>query len=58
MFRPLLVNFQALWENRSKRYLYFNVLWDSKCLKILLYECKIYKFVYIEICVTVLELKG
>jgi hypothetical protein len=32
-------------------------LWDPKCLQIVLYECKIHKSVYIEICVTVLELK-
>jgi hypothetical protein len=28
MFRPLLGHLQALWENRSKSCLYFNVLWD------------------------------
>ena len=32
MFRPLLGHLQALWENRSKRYLYFNALWDPKCV--------------------------
>jgi len=58
MFRPLLGHLQALWENRSKRYLYFNALWDPKCLQILLYECEIRKFVYIEICVAVSALKG
>jgi len=30
-FRPLLGHFKALWENRSKSYLYFNALWDPKC---------------------------
>jgi len=34
MFRPLLGHLQALWENRSKIYLYFNALWDPKCLQI------------------------
>ena len=34
MFRPLLGHLQALWENRSKSYLYFNALWDPKCLQI------------------------
>jgi len=29
MFRPLLGHLQALWENRSKSFLYFNALWDS-----------------------------
>jgi len=57
MFRPLLGHLQAIWENRSKSYQYFNVLWDPKCLQIVLQECKTYKFVYIEICVTVLALK-
>ena len=57
MFRPLLGHLQA-WENRPKRYLYFNALWDPKCLQTLLYECEIPKFVYIEICVAVSELKG
>ena len=58
MFRPLLGHLQALWEERSKRYLHFNALWDSECLQILLYECKIRKFVYIEIYVSVLALEG
>ena len=34
MFRPLLDHLQTLWENRSKSYLYFNALWDPKCIKI------------------------
>jgi len=58
MFRPLLDHLQALWENRSKSYLYFNVLWDPKCLQIVLYEYEIHKFVYIGICVVVSALKG
>ena len=33
MLRPLLGHLQVLWENRSKRYLYFNALWDHKLLK-------------------------
>ena len=45
MFRPFLGHLQALWENRSNIYLYFNALWDPKCLRIVLYECKIHKFV-------------
>ena len=53
MFQPLLGHLQALWENRSKSYLYFNALWDPKCLQIVLYDCKIYKFVYVVICVKV-----
>jgi len=32
MFRHLLGHLQALWENRSKNYLYFNALWDPKCI--------------------------
>ena len=43
----LLDHLQAIWENRSKSYLYFNSLWDPKCLHIVLYECEIHKFVYI-----------
>ena len=58
MFRLLLGYLQALWENRSKNYLYFDALCDPKCLQIVLQECKIHKFVYSEICVTVLALKG
>jgi len=58
MFRPLLGHLQALWENRSKSYIYFNALWDPKCLKIVLYDSKIHKFVYIAICVAVLALNG
>jgi len=42
MFRPLLGHLQALWENRSKRYLYFNALWDPKCLQIVLYDTVVY----------------
>jgi len=57
MFRPLLGHLQVLWENRSKSYLYFNALWDPKSLHIVLYECEIHKFVYIEICVAVSALK-
>ena len=34
MFRPLLGHLQAIWENRSKNYLYLNALWDPKCLQI------------------------
>jgi len=40
MFRPLLGHLQALWENRSKSYLYFNALWDPKCSRIVLYDVK------------------
>ena len=58
MFRLLLSELQALWENRSKSYLYFNALWDPKFLQIVLYECEIHKFVYIGICVVVTALKG
>jgi len=58
MFQPFLGHLQALWENRSKSYLYFNALFDPKYLQIVLQECKIHKFVHIEICVTVLALKG
>ena len=58
MFRPLLGHLQALWVNRSKSYLYFNALWDPKCLQIVLYECEIRQFVYIGICVAVSALKG
>jgi len=47
MFRPLFGHLQALWENRSESYPYFNALWDPKCLQIMLYECEIHKFVYI-----------
>jgi len=45
MFRPLLGHLQALWENGSKSYLYFNTLWDPICLQIVLYECEMRKFV-------------
>jgi len=58
MFRPLLDDLQTIWESRSKSYLYFNALWDPKCLQIVLQEFKIHKFVYIKICVTFLALKG
>jgi len=58
MFRSLLGHLQALWENSSKSSLYFIVLWDPKCLQIVLYECEIHKFVYIGICVAVSTLKG
>ena len=34
MFRPLLGHLQALWENRSKSYLYFSALWDPKSVSI------------------------
>ena len=34
IFRPLLGHLQALWENRSKSYLYFNALRDPKCTEI------------------------
>jgi len=39
MFRPLLGHLQALWENRSKSYLYLNTLWDPKCLQIVRATC-------------------
>jgi len=57
MFQPSLGHLQIIWENRSKSYLYFNELWDRKCLQILLYECEMHKFVYIGICVAVSALK-
>jgi len=41
MFRPLFGRLQAVWENRSKSYLYFNALRDPKCLMIVLYEWEI-----------------
>ena len=44
MFRPLLGHLQTLWENRSKSYVYFNALWDPKCLQAVLYDCEIHKF--------------
>jgi len=47
MFRPLLGHFQALWENRSKSYLHFNVFWGPGCLQIVIYECEINNLVYI-----------
>ena len=53
MFRPLLGHLQAIWENRSKSYLYLNALWDPKCLQIVLRECEILKFVHFGICVAV-----
>ena len=57
MFRHLLGHLQALWENRSKSYLFFNASWDPKCLEIVLYECEISRFVYIGICIAVSALK-
>jgi len=48
MFRPLSGHLQALWENRSKIYLHFNALWDPQCLQVVLYECEIHRFVYLE----------
>jgi len=56
MFRPLLGHLQALWENRSNSFLYFNALWDPKCLQNVLCDCEIHKFVYIGMCVAVLGL--
>ena len=58
MFRPLLGHLQALWEKKSKSYLYFNALWDPKRLQIVLYECEIHTFVYMgNFCVAVSALK-
>ena len=34
MFRPLLGHLQALWENRSKSYPYFNAFLDSKFIEV------------------------
>ena len=44
MFRPLLGHLQVLWENIPKSYLYFNALWDSRSLQIVvyMYECEIH----------------
>ena len=42
MFQPLLGHLQALWENRSKSYPYFNALWDPKYLQIVLQQCKMH----------------
>ena len=55
MFQPLLGHLQALWENWSKSYLYFNALWDPKCLQIVLQECKIYKERFISFMILTLE---
>jgi len=57
MFRPLLRRLQALSENTPRSSLYFNALWDPKCLQLLLQGCKIHKFLYIETYVTVFESK-
>jgi len=40
MFRPLLGHLQALWENRSKSYLYFNALWDPRFYIFIVYKTK------------------
>jgi len=53
MFRPLLGHLQALWEYRSRSYLYSNALWDPKCLQTVLHEGEIHTFVYIAICLAV-----
>jgi len=59
MFPPLLGHPQPSEKTDPRAlYLYFNVLWDPKCLQIILQECKIHKFVYIKIFVTALTLKG
>jgi len=47
MFRLSLGHLQTLWENRSKSYLYFNALWDPKCLEIILQVCKIYSCIIV-----------
>ena len=53
MFRRLLGHLQAIWENRYKSYLYFNALWDPKCLQVLcymnvkyIYLYKLFKYIY------------
>jgi len=38
MFQPLLRHLQAVWENRYKSYLYFNALWDPKCIHTILFH--------------------
>jgi len=48
MFRPLLGHLQALWENRSQSDIYFNALWDPKCLQVLLYDVKYVRFYTLE----------
>ena len=58
MFRPILSHLQALWENRFKSHLYFNALWDPKCLQIVLHECEITLYIYIGICVAISAIKG
>jgi len=45
-------------RNRSNIYLYFNALWDPKCLQTILQECKIHKFVFTGMYATVLALKS
>ena len=58
MFRPLLCRVQALSENTFKGSLYFNALWEPKCLQFLLQGCKIHTFLYIEFYVTVFASKS
>ena len=43
---------------KQSQELSFNVLWDPKCLQIVLQECEIHKFLYIGICAAVSALKG
>jgi len=40
MFRPLLGHLQVLWENRSKRHLYFNAIWDPRLYIFVVYKIK------------------
>jgi len=47
MFRPLLSRLQALSENTAKSSLYFNALWDPKCLDFKLKGFKIHTYLYI-----------
>jgi len=47
MFWPLLCHLKAIWENRSRTYLYFSALWDPNCLHVIWQYCKMHIFVYI-----------
>jgi len=50
MFRPYMVIIRSSKKTDPTAALCFTALWDPKCLQVFVTECKVHKFVYMNLC--------
>ena len=50
MFRPHKVIIRPSKKTDPTAVLFFTALWDLKCLQVFVAECKVHKFVYMNLC--------